>query len=174
MVYNADKMLLQASQIVGLPIGASDTQERVGTVARIVADPDSGKLVGFVVKSGFLGGEKVLSFQDVTAVDHAGILVKTPEVVLPADEVTPIKQALKEKRHLSGQRVVTEGGTRLGKVADLVLDMDAGMVTKLYVSHLLEERIVPMDKVIKVTRDQIVVKDDVVLGRGMIGETMPV
>lgn len=167
-------MLLQASQIVGLPVGATDTQSRVGTVSRIVVDPDTGQILGFVVKTGLIGGEKVLSYHDVTAVDHAGVLVRDPAHVLPQDEVAPIKKALSERRSLLGQRVVTEGGTNLGKVADLVINTEMAMVVKLYVSHLLEERILPLDKVVKVTKDHIVVKDDVVLGRGMVGETLPV
>ena len=166
-------MLLQASQIVGLPVGATDTQARVGTVSRVVVDPDSGQLLGFGVKTGFIGGEKVLSFHDVTAIDHAAVLVRDPEHILPAQEVAPIKKALAERRQLLGQRVVTEGGTNLGKVTDLVLHTDTAMVAKLYVSHLLEERIIPLEKVVKVTKDRIVVKDDVVLGRAAIGETLP-
>jgi uncharacterized protein YrrD len=167
-------MLLQASQIIGLPIGSTDTQERVGTISDIVVDPDSGQLLGFVVKTGFLSGTKVLSFHDVTGLDHAAVLVRNADVVLPPQEVAPIKSTLAEKRPLLGQRVVTEGGTRLGKVVDMVINAESAMATKLYVSHLLEERIVPLDKVIKVTKDRIVVKDDVVLGRGMVGETLPV
>lgn len=172
--YNGHTMLLQASQLTGLPVGATDTQSRVGTVSRVFIDPDSGQLVGFGVKTGLVGGEKVLSFHDVTGIDHAAVLVRTPEVVLPTEEVAPIKKLLEDKRPVMGQKVVAEGGTSLGKVVDLVVNTETGMATKLYASHLLEERIIPIEKVVKITRDKIVVKDDVVLGRGMVGETMPV
>src|SRR3990172_442959 len=106
-------MLLQASQLAGLPVGATDTQERVGTVSRVVIDPDSGQLLGFLVKTGLLGGEKVLSFHDVTSVDHASVLVRAPEVVLPTKEVTPIQKVLADHRPVLGQKAVTEGGTSL-------------------------------------------------------------
>lgn len=168
-------MLLQASQIIGLPVGATNTQERVGNIADLVIDPDTGRLLGFIVKSGVLGSiRKVLSYHDVTNIDHTAVLVREPEVLLPPEEVDPIKKALKDGRPVLRQRVVTEGGTKLGKVFDLVLNTDAGMVTKLYISHLLEERIIPLDKVVKVTKDHVVVKDDVVLGRSPLAETMAV
>lgn len=174
LIYNAFRMLLQASQLIGLPVGSTDTQERVGTISRIFVDPDGGQLVGFAVKTNLLGGGKVLSFHDVTAIDHAAALIRNPAVVLPAEEVAPIKKLLEEKRPVMGQKIVTEGGTSLGKVADLVINTDTGMATRLYASHLLEERIIPLEKVVKVTKEKIVVKDDVVLGRGMVGETIPV
>lgn len=167
-------MLLQASQIIGLPVGATNTQERAGTISNLVIDPDSGQLLGFVVKAGFFSGEKVLSFHDVTGVDHTAVLVREREVILPPKEIAPVKRAIEDKRPLLGQKVITESGTRLGRVVDLVVNTETAMITKIYVSHLLEERIIPLDKVIKVTKERIVVKDDVVLGRGMVGETIPV
>ena len=166
-------MLLQASQIVGLPVGATDTQAKIGTVDQVVVDPDSGTLLGFIVKTG-LFGRKVLSYHDVTGIDHAAVLVRSEDVILPSEEVAPIDKALRDKRPLIGQKVVTEGGTKLGRVVDLVINTDTGLATKLYISHLLEERIVPADKVVKVTKEHVIVKDDVVLGRGAVGEVIPV
>jgi uncharacterized protein YrrD len=173
LFYNVFKMLLQASQIKGLPVGSTDTQERVGTVSDIIIDPDSGGLLGFVVKSGLLGSNKVLSFHDVTGIDHSVILVKEPESVLPVAEVAPIKHALADRRKLLKGKVVTEGGTNLGRVTDVVINTDTAMVTKLYISHVLEERIVSAEKIVKVTKDHIVVKDDVVLGRAAVGDVIP-
>jgi uncharacterized protein YrrD len=164
-------MLLQAKQLIGLPVGASDTQSREGTVKGLVFDADDGRVLGFLIKQGIFGKPKALAFTDVTAIDHTVVVTRDPENVLPVDEIVRLKHAVDEKKPILGQKVTTESGINLGKIEDVVVNTTSGQITKLYVRHMLEDRVIGADKIVKITRDQVIVKDDAALGRAQVTET---
>lgn len=138
----------------------------------IVFDSDDGRVLGFLVKQGIFSKPKALSFTDVTAIDHSVVVTRHPENILPVDEVVRLKHALDQKKPILGQKVITESNINLGKIEDIVLNTDSGQITKLYVRHMLEDRVIGADKIVKVTRENVIVKDDAALGRAQVAETV--
>jgi len=157
-------MLIQASTIIGLPIAAMDTESKVGKIENIVVDPDSGELVGFFVKPlGMFARNKVLSALDVIDIDKNGMVVKSEESLVDLSEIVKMEQIIKKNIKIIGQKAITESKKYLGKVNDLLIDTESALVLKYYIGDILENRIIPNDKLIKITQNALIFSDDVVM-----------
>ena len=118
------KLLMTASQIRGLPVVTVRGGEDVAEVRDVIYDPEAGRLVGLTLnKRGFLAGRcrEVLPAEAIHAVgQHAVMVLDESNLVAPEDAPGDVGRPATE-RNVLGNDVLTEGGTSLGKVTDLVL-----------------------------------------------------
>lgn len=115
---------MTASQIQGLPVVTVDGGEDIAEVRDVIYSPEAGRLVGMTLNQrGFLSGRRreVLPVETVHAIGQHAVMVAddaqlvTPEAA-PEDVANPATE-----RNVLGDDVLTEGGTSLGRVVDLVL-----------------------------------------------------
>jgi len=115
---------MTASQIRGLPVVTVGGGEDVAEVRDVIYNPEAGRLVGVTLnKRGFLAGRhhEVLPAEAIHAVGQDAIMVlDESSLVAPEDAPDDVGHPATE-RNVIGDDVLTEGGTSLGKVADLVL-----------------------------------------------------
>jgi uncharacterized protein YrrD len=118
------KLLMAASQIRGLPVVTVRGGEDVAEVRDVIYDPEAGRLVGLSLnRRGFLAGrrQEVLSAEAIHAIGQdAMMVIDESSLVAPADAPEDVAHPATE-RNVLGNDVLTEGGTSLGKVTDLVL-----------------------------------------------------
>jgi len=153
-------MFIEAKKLIGLPVAATDTQSKVGEIRQVLIDPENGRLLGFLVATGELfGPRKVLSVIDIKEWDPNGIVVTSIENLIGKSEIVRIKEILKQKVFILGMKAVTESGKSLGKVEDILLDTDTECVVKYYLKDLMQSRVFPAEKVVKIEK-QIVFSDD--------------
>jgi uncharacterized protein YrrD len=118
------KLLMNASQIRGLPVVTVRDGEDVAEVRDVIYDPEAGRLVGLSLNQrGFLAGRsrEVLPAAAIHAIGQDAVMVRDESsLVAPADAPADIAHPATE-RNVLGDDVLTEGGTSLGKVTDLVL-----------------------------------------------------
>jgi uncharacterized protein YrrD len=118
------KLLMTASQIRGLPVVTVRGGEDIAEVRDVIYSPDAGRLVGMTLNQrGFLSGRRreVLPAEMIYAVgQHAVMVNDESELVAPEDAPEDVAHPATE-RNVLGVDVLTEGGTSLGKVVDLVL-----------------------------------------------------
>ncbi|MDX6721177.1 MAG: hypothetical protein QOJ63_3431 [Solirubrobacteraceae bacterium] len=117
------RLLVTASAIHGLPVvtlGGDDVAE----VRDLIYSPDAGRVVGLTLnKRGFLAGRRreVLPAETIHAIGRDAVMIDDvagltlPEDA-PADVGTP-----PAGRDVTGNEVLTEGGTSLGQVRDVVV-----------------------------------------------------
>ncbi len=123
------KLLMTASQIRGLPVVTVQGGEDVAEVRDVIYSPEAGRLVGMTLNQrGFLSGRRreVLPADKIHAVGQDAVMI-TDESQLVVPEAAPedVGQPATE-RNVLGNDVLTEGGTSLGEVADLVLLVGSG------------------------------------------------
>jgi uncharacterized protein YrrD len=118
------KLLMTASQIRGLPVVSVRGGEDIAEVRDVIYSPEAGRLVGMTLNQrGFLSGRRreVLPADMIHAIGQHAVMV-TDEAQLAAPENAPDDVAHPAtERNVLGDDVLTEGGTSLGEVADLVL-----------------------------------------------------
>ncbi len=152
-------MLIEVSHLAGIPVAALDTESMVGTVEDTVLHPHTGELVGFWVKpAGWFAAKRALSARDIVGYEERGLLVRTGDVLVAADEIQPFTSISRQPDRWLGKPVETAEGERLGTVADVVLDTDLERVAKLHVAKLFgAARIIDRDQISKITPTRIIV-----------------
>jgi uncharacterized protein YrrD len=118
------KLLMTGSQIRGLPVVTVGGGEDIAEVRDLVYSPKAGRLVGMTLNQrGFLSGRRrdVLPATMIHAIGrHAVMVTDEAQLVGPNDAPDEVAHPATE-RNVLGDDVLTEGGTSLGEVADLVL-----------------------------------------------------
>ena len=117
-------LLVTASAIRGLPVVTIDGGEDVAEVRDVIYSPEAGRVVGLTLnKRGFLAGRlrEVLPATTIHAIGRDAVMVDDDSSLLrpedaPADVGTP-----PTGRDVTGNDVLTEGGTSLGRVRDVVV-----------------------------------------------------
>lgn len=154
-------MTILLSTIFKVPVYALDIQAKVGFVDSYVIDPKDGRLIGFLIRKNFFKPLKILAFDDVIEINANAIVTKAEEQIMEVSEIVRAKDILNAGIKVLNQKVVTNSRKSIGRVEDLLVNTQTGMITKYYVKTLLESRIIPAEKVIKITHKEIVVQDDV-------------
>jgi len=153
-------MFIEAKKLIGLPVAATDTQSKIGEIRQVLIDPENGRLLGFLVTAGELfGPKKVLSVIDIKEWDPNGIVVDSIENLIGKSEIVRIKEILKQKIFILGMKAKTESGKSLGEVEDILLDTDTESVIKYYLKDLMQSRVFPAEKVVKIEKE-IIFSDD--------------
>ncbi|HEX3425160.1 MAG TPA: PRC-barrel domain-containing protein [Acidimicrobiales bacterium] len=117
-------LLMAASAINGLPVVTIRTGEDLAEVRDVIYDPNEGRLVGLTLnKRGFLAGRcrEVLPAESIHAIGRDAVMV-ADEASLVMPDAAPHEVAHPDTgRNVIGNDVLTEAGTSLGTVRDLVL-----------------------------------------------------
>lgn len=154
-------MLTLYSKLVGLPIIELENQSKLASVLDVVVDPKNGRILGLIAKVGsLLPRDQLVAARDINQVLPTAILVADAERLTAMDEVVRVNELYKKRFTLFGKKVVTENGKALGRVNDYLLDDEALALVKIYVRHLLSDRIIPYSAIVKIDDKTVVVKDD--------------
>lgn len=105
------------SQILGLPIMTLAEGAQVGYLTDVHFDPETGKVLAF--KSGFT---KVFSPTDVQAWHPSRIELSDMEAIVPAEEISRLRNFGLKRSRLFGKRVQTQSGSRLGRICDFCIE----------------------------------------------------
>lgn len=118
------KLLMNASQINGLPVVTVSGGEDVAEVRDVIYSPEAGRLVGLTLnKRGFFSGRRreVLPAEAIHAIGRDAVMIADEsKLVLPADAPDDVARP-EMGRNVLGDDVLTEGGVSLGTVRDLAL-----------------------------------------------------
>jgi len=118
------KLLMNASQINGLPVVTLRGGDDVAEVRDVIYSPEAGRLAGLTLnKRGFLSGRRreVLPEESIHAIGRDAVMVEDEScLVLPEHAPEEVARAGHD-RNVVGDDVLTESGVSLGKVRDLAL-----------------------------------------------------
>ena len=117
-------ILMRAREITGRPVVTLDTADDVAEVKDVVFDHRSAALVGFTLnRRGFLGSPlgSVLPWSRVAALGPDAVMVPGASALGEGDAA--MAEAGSHERDVIGATVMTDAGTALGTVVDVVLDV---------------------------------------------------
>lgn len=136
---------------------------RLGRVHDVVFHALSGRVVGFLVDTGgLLAKPRFLPAGQVQSVGADALTVANADVLADASQVQADPDTL-EARALAGRAVMSEAGTALGTVKDVLVETDALVVPSLviatsFIDNALHGRpTLPLSLVRTVGKDSLVV-----------------
>jgi uncharacterized protein YrrD len=114
---------------IGKPIISITDGQRIGVVKDLYLDRGQYSVVGV-----YLGQEKLLSRKavlverdQVTVFGMDAILVKSPRSMTNSSQLSDVAKWVRRDR-IQGQSVMTEGGTKVGSIDDVLLDENMQIV----------------------------------------------
>lgn len=161
-------MLVSVDKLLSSPVLSLHTAGRIANIVDLIISPHDLSVAAFILD--VLDPEidtDLLRPIDIREFSPIGVIVDSADVFTKAGEVVKLDEIINLQFSLSGLKVVTKSGKKLGAVANFTIDTDNFKVHQLSVRRQLfrnfigEELLVSHSQVIKVTDSQITVKDSV-------------
>jgi uncharacterized protein YrrD len=121
-------VLMRAREITGRPVVTLDAADAVAEVKDVVVSHGSATVVGFTLnKRGFLGSpmREVLPWSAVRALGRDAVMVDAATSLVQDDATMEAAAGEARDRDVIGATVMTDGGTALGTVVDVIVEVDA-------------------------------------------------
>lgn len=158
---------MRAREIGGRPVVTLEGGEAVAEVRDVVFSHATARLVGFTLnKRGFLGSpmKELLPWSRVASLGRDAVMIERPELLGAGDEAMA-QAAESGDRDVIGATVMTDGGTALGEVTDVIVEIAGeARVVGFEVHGPAVERnrgsatlLIPVDDTIAVTGDTLMV-----------------
>lgn len=157
-------MFITASKIYHLPVASLSSNSKVGEVNLIFFSPDDFSVMALeVIQGNFIFKKRYyLANTDIIDLDNNGVVINNQDSLVTKDEIVRIQKLIKNNTPIYGQKAVTKSSKYLGKITDLLIDSQSLTICKFYISNLLDERILPMDRVEKVTSRAVIFSDEII------------
>ena len=151
-------MIIEAMQLINLPVYENKLRLKVGDVDSIVFDKEKLGIVGFEIASGkMIKHPLALDFNDAIQINREGILVKNKESL--RTDMKRFDELLTNVGKILGVKARTESKKTLGKVTDLYIEVETGRIVRFHLTNFLKEQIIPRQFVVAVTPKAIIFKD---------------
>ncbi|MEO6578749.1 MAG: PRC-barrel domain-containing protein [Candidatus Limnocylindria bacterium] len=152
-------------ELAGLAVIDVRDGKKLGTVSETVVSPDDGRLLGFVLKSGGMLSreESAVEIDDVRSIGADAITVEGEEIIHRPEATQPsFQEARNGDRALVGRKIVTQNGTVVGQVADLVVNEESRRVGSILIGGGMFESsdAIPAARVVSVGPDVVIVTDE--------------
>ena len=113
--------MLKVKDIIGKPVVASDSGERIETVVAPIFNQDENCLLGFLVdQDGWFSNPKVLPLYLVQSIEHDAIIIPWKESIAPASDYATIDDVLEQNSHFDSINMLTDNDL------DLYFDENTG------------------------------------------------
>jgi len=154
--------MIEAKKLIGLPVAAIDAERKIGEVKEIIVDPETGKLHGFLVKTGRVFSHTLaLSIVDIKEWDPNGLVTSSVENLVEPSEIYRIKDVLDKNQLILNMHAQTESNKSLGLCENFLIDTVTESVVKFYLKDILgKTRIFPHDALVKIDK-ALIFRDDV-------------
>jgi len=153
-------MLIELLKLERLKVGVMDEGTAIGSVYRIVVNPDELKIIGFMIKIGNLMPKlKAISFFDVVDIDQHGLTIHSRENIADATEVVRLNELVHKKYSLIGQTIKTKSGKKIGRVSDALAETTTGDILRIYSKSLISDFVFERSQIEKVTLREVIVKN---------------
>jgi uncharacterized protein YrrD len=129
--------MIRATELAGRAVVDIDAAEKIGTIDKMILDPEGRRVAGFVVTragSGFPGSKAhaVIPSEAVHAIGPDAVTIRQSAV---AGTDTARLETLPKGSDVIGRKVVSEEGRFMGKVNDVLISHTDGQI----VGYLLSE-----------------------------------
>ena len=125
----------KGSDVIGKPIVAYDTGEKIGRVRDLIFDQERNYLVALLVQEkGFMSDARVLPLAAIQSIGMDAAIVSKAEYIIPAKLDSHVAAILDRNNIMNGTHIMTVSGQDLGKMVDLYFDETTGAIEGYEVS----------------------------------------
>jgi uncharacterized protein YrrD len=150
----------KGKDIIGKPIVAYDTGEKIVNIIDLIFDQNDNTLLGFLTQeSSLFNDAKVLPLSLVKAIGVDAVIIPGREAIAPSRNHDLIHKILDRHHVLNGTRIMTTDGRNLGKLVDFYFDETTGKIEGyetsggLFADAYSGRSFVPAPKTLKIGRD---------------------
>jgi uncharacterized protein YrrD len=105
----------------------------IGRIDDVLIDDTEQRVVGFLVRAGWLARGRILSYADVRSIQDGAVAVESQAVLMPRGEWRA-PRSVTTLRSLLGRVLVTAAGAELGEVTDAFMHEHNGDLTALEIA----------------------------------------
>lgn len=130
-------MQIKTNQVIGLPIYSIDEGKNIHKVEDVVYDPAAHRIQALIVDGGGIFSEgRALDIDDIKSIGEDAVIIQSESLLKKTSELEATsKRIANEDTYLTKSTVLTEDGTNLGKIVDLVFNSENGQVEELEISQ---------------------------------------
>lgn len=161
-------MLVNANKLSNFPILSLHVGGQIASVKELIIDPNSLSLLAVRVQSAKLelGDDNILLMDSVREYSAIGMIVDSEDEFVNGEDIIRVKKVLDLNFELNGLKVITKSQSKLGKVADFVLQSSTWGVQQLIIQRPMmkafidPELTIDRTQIIEVDDYQVIVKDE--------------
>lgn len=158
---------MRGSKLIGCPVLSLHVGSKIAAVKQLIIDPDILKIIACRVDGPLVGREvgEILPANSVREFSRLGMIVDSADEFVEPDDIIRVRDVLKLNFSLTGLKVETKKGSKLGKVIDFTVEPESWQVQQLivqrpFVKSLFDpELTIARSQVIEVTDYKVIVKD---------------
>ncbi len=125
----------KGSDIIGKPIVAYDTGEKIGRVRDLIFDQERNHLVALLIQEGgFMSDARVLPLAAIQSIGMDAAIVSRADNIISAKSDPNVAAILDRNNIINGTHLMTVSGQDLGKMVDLYFDETSGAIEGYEVS----------------------------------------
>ena len=141
------------SQLIGQRVLARDNGQLVGSLRRLLLDPDGPAIVAAQLDGGG-GGTSIVDWSAVASIGPDAVMVeRAASAREPRDDRE--QQLLAGRQELEGKLVLTEMGDSLGQLEDLEFERDGGRLVRLHVPG----EVVDVERILAFGPDMLIIPE---------------
>ena len=152
--------LILLTSLIDLPVASIDDQKKVGVVKQSLIDLKKGKLMGVLVKENIFSKPKYISLEDIAGIENVALIVNKESDVVPLEDVIRAKELHAKGIKLIGLPAKTKSNKKIGKITDVAISLENGLLIKIYVSSTFRKQIIPRTNIIEFTPKAVIIDDD--------------
>lgn len=161
-------MLIYGSRLIGAPILSVQAGGAIAEILDLIVDPDALKIIGFKVGGPLVAKSdaNILDASSVREYSKFGLVIDAIEELVEPDDVVKIAKVLALNFGLTGLKVETRKGTKLGKVADFTVTSDNFEVQQIVVkrpvmkSFIDPELMISRKEIVEITDYKVIIRDE--------------
>lgn len=161
-------MLVAASRLTGTPILSMQATSQIASLGTPIVDPNTLKIIAFYLTGPLVDKSpaNILDVKSVREYSRFGMVIDSIDELVEPDDVIKISEVLKLNFELSGLKVETKKGSKLGKVSDYTVTDDNFSVQQIIVKRPLiksfvdPELTIPRKEIVEITDYKVIVKDE--------------
>ena len=173
-------MYVLAHQLNDLPVMSLQTGFPIAIVERPILNPTNLEVMALRCRVERSRQDGVILMRDVRQFASDCVIIDSFDEIEDPNEIVRLKEIAEKQFEPVGKTVVSESGSRLGRVEDYTINLKTFMLQKLYVhqslmkSILFNNLVVDRTQIIDVTDKQITVKDAIEKHTSLASRTQPV
>lgn len=159
-------MLVTSSKFANTSVLSMQTGTPVGFISNPIIDPDSLKIIAFRLTGPMLTNANILDVNSIREYSSLGLIIDGVEELVTSGDVVKIDKVLELNFHLTGLKVESKKGSKLGKVEDYTFTPEDFIIQQLIVKRptikafIDPELTISRKEIVEVTDDKIIVKDE--------------
>jgi len=157
-------MRVKASSIIGLKVVSLAKGEEIDEIGDLIYDSEAKNLVAVLVDHKFFPEANIIPYPEIKGLGKDAVTIESSLAIKKASELGRLPlESMKTNSSLKKMNVLTEGGTNLGRIAEVIFESQTGRVEEFEVSRGPVEDIrsgrkhLRLDKVLTVGVDNIIV-----------------